>query len=101
MATSHTRNIHYHRCCRSTHSSQATLQFHQKCNLSSIPYLELHHTHRLPTLLHDEDKDSAIVSQSDDDSSISSTDSPRREWDLEEWSDEEILNDLDNLEDCF
>jgi hypothetical protein len=73
------------------------LPIHQKSNLSSIPYLD--HTHRLSTLLRDEDEDSAIVSQSHDDSSISSTDSPKRELDLEEWSDEEILQDLQDLKD--
>ena len=30
---------------------------------------------------------------------LASTDSPRRGWDLEEWSDNEILQDLDDLQD--
>ena len=64
-----------------------------------MPYLVSHHTHRLHTLLCDKDKDNTIASQSDDDSSISSTDSPKREWDLEEWSGEEILEDFHDLQD--
>jgi hypothetical protein len=47
-------------------------------------------------------EDNTLISpslSSNGESSILSTDSPRRGWDLEQWSDDEILQDLEDLHD--
>ena len=81
---------------RSLPTSRAT---HQLSNPSAILCLGSHHTHQFPTLLCDKDEDNTISDQSDDDSSSLSSGLPQRRWDLEEWSDEEQLHHLQDLQD--
>ena len=87
----------------SIHSSWIRRAFCHNSNLSSPPSLVTHHSCHLTNPLRDVDiEGDTFISpsfSSDDESSISSTDSPRRGWYLEEWSDDEILQDLDDLQD--
>ena len=97
------RNTHRHnRRRKSRRLSQASRVRHQPSS-TPIPSFGSHHIHHLPTPLPDDDHKDVVIyqrdddSSSDDDSSISSSDSPRRGW--EEWSDDEIHQDLQDLQD--